>query len=84
MNGDPFAAMSGQQEQITRVLGYMAKRNMYAILDLHSAVGRARSVHDASSLMQRVSRISCRTVLINVRFNLRQRFVIVMALCSYR
>jgi len=41
VGGDPFAALAGQQDQITRVLGYVAKYKMHAILDLHSAVGRA-------------------------------------------
>jgi hypothetical protein len=41
---DPFPALQGQKEQITRVLKRMAKHNMYAIIDLHSMPGRTRSV----------------------------------------
>lgn len=36
---EPYVALAGQAEQLLRVLSYLSKRGMYALLDLHALPG---------------------------------------------
>ncbi|KAL7009614.1 hypothetical protein EMMF5_000522 [Cystobasidiomycetes sp. EMM_F5] len=38
-SGTPYASMSGQLEQLTRILGLAAKYNLYVVVDLHGLPG---------------------------------------------
>lgn len=52
-SGEPYLAMSGQKEQIQKVLGWLYTRKMYASIDLHgmpgSQNGDQSSGHNTSS-----------------------------------